>query len=64
MSPEDALSYSAGIPLDDLVAEWRAWIGTNRPEAYAGIGGKSGLALLWFVFFAALATRSTRWRFA
>lgn len=62
MSVEEAISYAAGIPLDELVAQWRSWVVTNRPEAYAGIGAKSALALLWVLFFAALATRSTRWR--
>lgn len=64
MSPEQALEYASGVDLEELVTEWRAWIVTNRPEVYAGLGGKSAFALLWVLVFAALATRSTRWRFA
>jgi hypothetical protein len=64
MSPEEALPYAAGTPLDDLVVEWRERVVTTRRESYAGLGGKSALALLWIIFFAAAATRSTRWRFA
>jgi hypothetical protein len=64
MPAEEALARAAGVPLEELVAEWRDWIVTNRPEVYAGTAGKSALALLWIVVFATLATRSTRWRFS
>lgn len=64
MTPEEALTHAAGVPLDALVSDWQAWIVRNRPEAQAGLGAQGALALVWILFFAALATRSTRWRFA
>lgn len=64
MTPEEALAHAADLPLDELVSDWRAWIVRSRPEAQAGLGAQGALALLWILFFAALATRSTRWRFA
>jgi hypothetical protein len=63
MPPEEALVYAAGVPLVELVSEWRAWVVSNRPQVYAGLTGTSALALLWILLFAALAARSTRWRF-
>lgn len=61
-SPEEALAYVSGMELNELIAEWRAWLLENRPVSYAGLGGKSALALLWILIFTTLATRSTRWR--
>lgn len=63
MAPEEALAYAAGIPFEELVAEWRDWLVSNRPEVFAGLGTSSLLSLLWILIFAALAGRSTRWRF-
>lgn len=63
-TPEEALAGAAGVPLDELVADWRSWVVRSRPETQAGLGGDSLLTILWILFFAALATRSTRWRFA
>jgi hypothetical protein len=61
-SPEEALAYVSGIELNELISEWRAWLLENRPVSYAGLGGKSVLALLWILIYTTLATRSTRWR--
>jgi len=63
MSPEEALPYAAGVSLDELIGEWRNRVVASRPDVHAGLGGSSLLALLWVLIFAALATRSTRWRF-
>jgi hypothetical protein len=60
--PEQVLAHVSGMDVDALVSEWRVWLRENRPESYAGLGGKSALALLWTLLFATLATRSTRWR--
>jgi hypothetical protein len=63
MPTGQALAHAAGVPLEELVAEWQAWVLSNRPEAHADLGGSSALALFWVLFFAAVAARSTRWRF-
>jgi len=64
MAAGEALAGAADSSLEELVSDWRAWVVESRPEAQAGLGGDSVLALVWILFFAALATRSTRWRFA
>lgn len=61
-APEDVLPHVAQMPLDDLVAEWRAWVMEERPATYAALGGKSLMALMWILLFGTFATRSTRWR--
>lgn len=62
MSPEAALEYASGVPLSTLLAEWRSRVVENRPDVYGSLGAHSGVALMWALFFAALAMRSTRWR--
>ena len=63
MSAREALSYASGMSVDDLIAEWREWVVSNRPDVHADLGGSSALSLLWLLLFAAFAARSTRWRF-
>jgi hypothetical protein len=63
MAPGDALAYAAGAPLEELLEAWREWVVAGRPDVHAGLAGSGGLALLWILIFAALAARSTRWRF-
>lgn len=62
MEATEAMAYASALPLDELVAGWRLWLIENRPVTHEGALAKSGLALLWTIFFAALAVRSTRWR--
>ena len=62
MEAIDAMEYASALPLDELVAGWRLWLLENRPATHEGALPKSGLAVLWTLFFAALAMRSTRWR--
>lgn len=62
LDARDALAYASRMPLDELVAGWRAWLVENRPDTYRKLFPKSGLALAWTLLFAALAMRSTRWR--
>ncbi len=61
---ELALEYAAGMELGELVAEWQAWVVSNRPETHASLGREGVFALLWILCFAGLAMRSTRWRTA
>ena len=58
----EALEYTAGSGLDEIVATWNAWILAARPEVHASLGSRSFFALMWTVLFAAVAMRSTRWR--
>lgn len=57
-----ALTHASGMPVNDLVAKWRAWILTQRPAADAGIGMTGGVTLFWIILLSTLAMRSTRWR--
>ena len=58
----EALEYASGQSIEDLAAGWRAQVLANRPETFASLFPRSGLAILWFVFFSAFAMRNTRWR--
>jgi len=62
LPPEAALAHVSGLDTDALVSEWRVWLVEGRPRAYAGFGARSLLTSFWILFFAAMATRSTRWR--
>jgi len=62
MEASEAMAYASALPFNELVAGWRLWLIDNRPATHEGALPKSGLALLWTLFFAALAMRSTRWR--
>lgn len=57
-----ALEYASAMPLDALVAGWRELVVSSRPRTFGDLLPRSGLTLMWIVFFAALAMRSTRWR--
>ena len=61
-TPSEALAHAAGMPLGDLMAGWQARLVAHRPDTFEGLVPRSGLTLLWTLFFAALAVRSTRWR--
>jgi len=56
------LEAAAGVPLDSLLAGWRATILAHRPPATSIPAGTQWLAVASVLGLAALATRSTRWR--
>jgi hypothetical protein len=60
--PADALEAAAGMPLEELVAGWRAYAVEHRPDSHADVGKGAAGALLWVLLLSTLATRSTRWR--
>jgi hypothetical protein len=60
----EALARIADRPVDQLVADWRAYVVAARPDVHAGLGGRGTRVLLWSLIFVALAMRSTRWRLA
>jgi len=62
MEPAAALEYASMMPLDDLVSGWLDRLMASRPDTYERLIPRSGLAILWSLFFGALAMRSTRWR--
>lgn len=62
MTRVEAMEHAAGMPMSEILAGWQARLVAARPEVYEGLVPKSGLALVWTLFFAALAMRSTRWR--
>jgi len=62
MAMEDRLSRVAGVPGDSVLAEWRREVLSAAPSVWAGVGLTPVGALVWFVLFAFLAARSTRWR--
>ena len=61
-SVEERLASAAGLPSDTLLASWRREVLGAQPSAWAGLARTPVVALLWFIFFGALAARSTRWR--
>lgn len=62
MTPEEVIAYAAGVPFEDVVAGWLENVLEARPVAYGSLLPNGALALLWALFFSALAMRSTRWR--
>lgn len=60
----EALASISGRPIEQLVADWRAYVVAQRPDVHADLGGRSTRVLLWSLIFAALAMRSSRWRMA
>jgi hypothetical protein len=62
MDVVEAIEYASLLPLEEVVSGWRERLVASRPDTYEKLFPKSGLALLWSFFFAALALRSTRWR--
>jgi hypothetical protein len=62
MTPSEALEHASMVPAEELIASWLHRLVENRPDTYERLLPKSGLTMLWALFFAALAMRSTRWR--
>lgn len=56
------LEAAAGVPLDSLLAYWRATIRGHQPLATAVPAGMQWAAVGWILALTVLATRSTRWR--
>jgi hypothetical protein len=62
VSMRDALVNAAGVHPDTLMATWRMEVLRARPNSWAGLVRSPFSILGWLLLFAALATRSTRWR--
>ncbi len=61
--PLDArLELAAGLPVDTLVARWRARILSAHPKTVAADMRSAWAAVVWGVAFTMAALRSTRWR--
>ena len=63
-TPAAALEAASGLSLTELAGAWRDWVEDQRPQVYGGLGVTRWSAFFWFLFFALLALRSTRWRLA
>lgn len=62
MTPTEALEHASGKTIGDLLDEWQRRLVDSRPRTFQDLGSRTGMALVWTLFFAALAMRSTRWR--
>lgn len=60
--PADAIALAAGMPVEDLVADWRRTIDRERSVPSRGIATGSATTLLWAGVAVAFALRSTRRR--
>lgn len=58
----DRLEAAAGMPLDSLLAAWRATVLEHRPEPMAIPAATQWMTAAWVLVLLGLATRSTRWR--
>lgn len=57
------LAAAAGMPPDQLMRRWRERVVLAEPASRRGFDDRTRLATgFWILFFAVLATRSTRWR--
>jgi hypothetical protein len=61
-TPPELLTYVSGLSPEQLAASWRETVVASRPDVNAGLDTTRWAALFWFLFFAAFAMRSTRWR--
>jgi len=59
---EVRLAAAAGIPVDSLIGRWRSRVLAIRPKTVAADERAAWGAVVWSVFFALAALRSTRWR--
>lgn len=58
----DRLAAAAGIPLDSLLARWRAEVVASRPAPVALPTWAFVVAMGWMAVFATCGMRSSRWR--
>jgi hypothetical protein len=58
----DRLAGAAGVPIDSLVARWRAEILGSRPVPVTLPPWGPWIAIAWMAVFAACGLRSSRWR--
>lgn len=64
MEPVEALEHASGLSIEELLAGWHALLLESRRASFENLVPSSGRSLAWILLFAALALRSTRWRFA
>ncbi len=62
LDPAERLALAAGVPLAQLVAQWRDSIFAARPRPITVSLAETAAGFAWIVGFAGLALRSTRWR--
>jgi hypothetical protein len=61
-TPADMLRHASGLTSQELATRWRTWMMEGAPRTRAVLDPHLLAYLIWIVAFAALATRSTRWR--
>lgn len=59
---EASLVNASGLPRDSLLSVWRTAVLSAAPQATTLTHSGTAAAVFWIVFFAAAATRSSRWR--
>jgi hypothetical protein len=57
----EALERAGGVPLDSVVARWRAAVIAARPAPVTTPPGTAWAAVFWTVVLGALSLRSSRW---
>ena len=62
LSAESRVLRTVGVPIDSLLGVWHARVLAARPEPTIASPLALWGALAWFVLFAGMALRSTRWR--
>lgn len=62
LSAESRVLRTVGVPIDSLLGIWHARVLAARPEPTIASPLALWGALTWFVLFAGMALRSTRWR--
>ncbi len=62
LSAESRVLRTVGVPIDSLLGIWHARVLAARPEPIIASPLALWGALAWFVLFAGMALRSTRWR--
>ena len=62
MNPSEALAHASGVAVGDLLQGWQQRLVEHRPDTFADLLPGTGRTVLWTLFFAGMALRSTRWR--
>jgi hypothetical protein len=58
----ELIATTAGVPADEVMAEWLARVLESRPDRAAREQRARLGAVAWILLFVAFSTRSTRWR--
>lgn len=60
----DQLAAAAAVPVDTVLRRWHTAVMAARPESTILTKKGAWMAFFWVVLFVAVASRSSRWRFA